>query len=94
MWLINIVKYVRLVYENLNIVKNIIATIENRDTTNHQSSNTLTRFLLQLSEQERKRLASDLHDSALQDRNNLVSEIRSTYTKFKYFTEGRLRDIK
>ncbi|MGG2084759.1 ATP-binding protein [Lysinibacillus pakistanensis] len=67
MWLINIVKYVRLVYENLNIVKNIIATIENRDTTNHQSSNTLTRFLLQLSEQERKRLASDLHDSALQD---------------------------
>ncbi|AVK82955.1 sensor histidine kinase [Lysinibacillus sp. B2A1] len=67
MWLINIVKYVRLVYENLNIVKNIIATIENRDTTNQQSSNTLTRFLLQLSEQERKRLASDLHDSALQD---------------------------
>lgn len=67
MWLINIVKYVRLVYENLNIVKNIIVSIENRDTTNHQSSNTLTRFLLQLSEQERKRLASDLHDSALQD---------------------------
>ncbi|MGE7672325.1 sensor histidine kinase [Lysinibacillus sp. NPDC094403] len=67
MWLINIVKYVRLVFENLNIVKNIIETIENRDTTNHQSSNTLTRFLLQLSEQERKRLASDLHDSTLQD---------------------------
>ncbi|MGE6516780.1 ATP-binding protein [Lysinibacillus sphaericus] len=67
MWLINIVKYVRLVHENLNIVKNIIKTIEQRDTTNHQSSHTLSRFLLQLGEQERIRLASDLHDSALQD---------------------------
>ncbi|WP_107947196.1 ATP-binding protein [Lysinibacillus parviboronicapiens] len=67
MWLINIVKYVRLVHENLNIVQNIIKSIEKRDTTNHQSSNTLSRFLLQLGEQERIRLASDLHDSALQD---------------------------
>lgn len=98
MWLINIVKYVRLVYENLNIVQNIVASIENRDTTNHQSSHTLTRFLLQLSEQERKRLASDLHDSALQDQmiwyqklNNLIQNT-STIQKEDLETLNKIKN--
>jgi two-component system sensor histidine kinase ComP len=66
-WFINIVKYLRLVYENIFAVENLIHSIEQTKFQQTQSSSTLSRFLFQLSEQERKRLAADLHDSALQD---------------------------
>lgn len=66
-WFINIVKYIRLVYENVFAVENLIHTIEQTEVQQSQSSSTLSRFLFQLSEQERRRLAADLHDSALQD---------------------------
>ncbi|WP_246494251.1 sensor histidine kinase [Lysinibacillus agricola] len=66
-WFINIVKYLRLVYENIFAVENLIHSIEQTKLQQTQSSSTLSRFLFQLSEQERKRLAADLHDSALQD---------------------------
>lgn len=66
-WVINIVKYLRLVYENLTAVEKMIESIENSKSRYDSSSITLSRFLFQLSENERRRLASDLHDSALQD---------------------------
>jgi two-component system, NarL family, sensor histidine kinase ComP len=66
-WIINIVKYQRLVYENLVAVENMIESIENPSSKYDSSSLTLSRFLFQLSENERRRLATDLHDSALQD---------------------------
>lgn len=68
LWIINIVKYQRLVYENLVAVENMIESIENPSSSKYDSTSlTLSRFLFQLSENERRRLATDLHDSALQD---------------------------
>ena len=66
-WLIGIVKYVRLVFENLFAINALIASIEERRLATEPQSVSLSRFLFQLAEKERRRLASDLHDSALQD---------------------------
>ncbi|WP_100332406.1 sensor histidine kinase [Bacillus xiapuensis] len=66
-WMITIVKYVRLVYENLHAVNNLIQSLQKPNIGDHPASVSLSRFLFQLAERERRRLASDLHDSALQD---------------------------
>ncbi|KOS66797.1 hypothetical protein AEA09_16280 [Lysinibacillus contaminans] len=67
LWFINMMKYVRIVYENLHTVEHVIRSIENMQLKQEKTSTTLSRFLFQLSERERQRLASDLHDSVLQD---------------------------
>ena len=67
MWIITIVKYVRLVYENLHAISGLVASIEKQTLGNQPHSSSLSRLLFQLAEKERRRLASDLHDSALQD---------------------------
>ena len=67
MWIITIVKYVRLVYENLHAVSSLVASIEKQSLEDQPNSLSLSRLLFQLAEKERRRLASDLHDSALQD---------------------------
>ncbi|WP_338754923.1 sensor histidine kinase [Bacillus sp. FJAT-52991] len=66
-WTTTIVKYVRLVYENLHAVSDLIQSLQQQDIEDRPASVSLSRFLFQLAETERRRLASDLHDSALQD---------------------------
>ncbi|MED4533755.1 sensor histidine kinase [Metabacillus fastidiosus] len=66
-WMITTAKYVRLVYENLFAVNSLIQSLEKQQVQEQVSSASLSRLLFQLSEKERRRLASDLHDSALQD---------------------------
>ncbi|MGG3805392.1 ATP-binding protein [Metabacillus fastidiosus] len=66
-WIITIIKYSRLAYENLHAVSSLVSSIEKQTFENHPDSVSLSRLLFQLAEKERRRLASDLHDSALQD---------------------------
>lgn len=66
-WTITIVKYVRLVHENIHTITNLVNSLAKQDINEHPTSVSLSRFLFQLAERERRRLASDLHDSALQD---------------------------
>lgn len=66
-WLKTIAHYTSIVYENLHLVKGMIKELE--ESVNKQTSAPpwILRLLFNLSEKERRRLASDLHDSALQD---------------------------
>ncbi|WP_431808865.1 sensor histidine kinase [Lysinibacillus sphaericus] len=64
-WLSTVTKYIGLVYDNINIISNLAKSIENNILI--PSSPTLSCFLFQLSEKERHRLATDLHDGALQE---------------------------
>ncbi|GAB6609520.1 competence protein comp [Bacillus cereus] len=66
-WFITITTYVRLIYENLYTINEIIHSLEQESLESKTNSASLSRLLFQISEQERRRLASDLHDSALQD---------------------------
>lgn len=66
-WFITVATYVRLIYENLYVINEIIHSLEQESLESKINSASLSRLLFQISEQERRRLASDLHDSALQD---------------------------
>ena len=66
-WFITVTTYVRLIYENLYTINEIIHSLEQESLESKTNSASLSRLLFQISEQERRRLASDLHDSALQD---------------------------
>lgn len=92
-WFINIVKYIRLVYENVFAVENLIHTIEQTEVQQLQSSSTLSRFLFQLSEQERRRLAADLHDSALQDQIIWYRSLENLITTTPYLPRDTLSQL-
>ncbi|WP_442601897.1 ATP-binding protein [Paenibacillus sp. KN14-4R] len=65
LWMKTVSNYVSIVYENLELIEGIISNIETDN--NNKAPSWIVRLLFRLSEQERRRLASDLHDSALQD---------------------------
>jgi len=64
-WMKTIANYVGIVYENLDMMSGMISEIDSRGDM--RSPTWVSRLLFLLSEKERRRLASDLHDSALQD---------------------------
>lgn len=66
-WLKTLMAYVTIIHENLQLVHNFIGELEQNLLTHKQTPNWLLRLLFSISENERKRLSSDLHDSALQD---------------------------
>ncbi|APB70023.1 sensor histidine kinase [Paenibacillus polymyxa] len=66
-WILTFGKYIHLVYENLNCIHQVIKSFEEQNIEEQIHSVTLRRLIFQLSEKERRRLASDLHDEALQD---------------------------
>src|SRR5665648_398036 len=66
-WLKTIAFYVSVVYENLHLIEGLIEKLEEAVTQKDSAHPWVLRLLFNLSEKERRRLASDLHDSALQD---------------------------
>jgi two-component system sensor histidine kinase ComP len=66
-WLRTIAKYTSMVYDNLQLVAGVV---ENLEHDIHQAMHVpawILRLLFSLSEKERRNLAADLHDSALQE---------------------------
>ena len=66
-WLRTIALYVCMVYENLHLIEGLIEKLEKEVTQKDSAHPWVLRLLFNLSEKERRRLALDLHDSALQD---------------------------
>ena len=92
--------YVRLIYENLYTINEIIHSLEQESLESKTNSASLSRLLFQISEQERRRLASDLHDSALQDQivwyrklDSLLKQIRSTRIKNELKIHFGMHDV-
>lgn len=79
-WLKTIVNYSTIVYENLHLIKGLIEDLEMEMRKEHKASPWILRLLFNLSENERRRLASDLHDAALQDQLMWYRKLESVIT--------------
>lgn len=66
-WLKSLGQYVCIVYENLQSVETIIQQLEQKLQERETIPPWVLRLLFQISEKERKNLAIDLHDAALQE---------------------------
>ncbi|MDQ0063526.1 ATP-binding protein [Paenibacillus harenae] len=66
-WLKTMSNYASIVFENLYLIEGLIEDLESELKKEHNTSPWVLRLLFCLSENERRKLAADLHDSALQD---------------------------
>lgn len=66
-WLKTMANYASIVFENLYLIEGLIEDLESEVRKDHTTSPWVLRLLFLLSENERRKLAADLHDSALQD---------------------------
>ncbi|OMD63681.1 hypothetical protein BSK62_20825 [Paenibacillus odorifer] len=64
-WLKTITRYVSVLFDNFLLIEDLTKDLEL--AASEQAPTWLLRFMFNLSENERKRLAQDLHDSALQE---------------------------
>jgi len=66
-WLKTMGNYTSIVFENLYLIEGLMEDLEAELRKEHTTSPWVLRLLFCLSENERRKLAADLHDSALQD---------------------------
>lgn len=76
-WLKTISNYTSIVFENLYLIDSLIDDLEAEMKKQQSTSPWLLRLLFCLSENERRRLAADLHDSALQDQLHWFRKLES-----------------
>jgi len=93
-WLQTISNYVSMVYENLQLIEGVIMDLEVR--SHGKAPAWVLRMLFQLTEKERRRLAADLHDSALQDQLLWYRKLEMILEETAFDTEvkERLTQIK
>lgn len=66
-WLKTIVQYTSIVYENFQLIEGVTEDLKNSVHEGQSMPAWMLRLMFKLSEEERARLSSDLHDSALQE---------------------------
>ena len=66
-WLKTIVQYTSIVYENFQLIDGVTEDLKNSIQEGQSLPSWMLRLMFKLSEEERARLSSDLHDSALQE---------------------------
>jgi len=88
-WLRTIAHYVGIVYENLELMSGMISEIDIRG--DKRSPAWVSRLLFLLAEKERRRLAADLHDSALQDQLLWYRKFTEVLTDYPLPPETRER---
>lgn len=66
-WLKTLAFYVSLVYENLHLIEGLMKKLEEAVAQKESAHPWVSRLLFNLAEKERRRLATDLHDSVLQN---------------------------
>ncbi|MBP1932991.1 PAS domain S-box protein [Ammoniphilus resinae] len=65
-WLDTAVHYVKILYDNLQLIEDLMKRLE-ESLAKNETPRWMLRLLFQLSEKERSSLSSDLHDTVLQD---------------------------
>lgn len=86
----SITHFTSIVHENLYLIENLLEDLESEMQKEKTTSPWILRLLFCLSENERRRLASDLHDSALQDQ--LLWYRRLETAMIDYEMSGELHD--
>ncbi|RYL89802.1 histidine kinase [Sporolactobacillus sp. THM19-2] len=75
MWLETLLNYAKVVIENLDQTDRLLHALRRMETDRSRIPPEMNRFLFSLSEYERKQLARDLHDTAVQDQLAIAREI-------------------
>lgn len=97
-WLKTLANYSAIVYENLYLIEKLIEDLEEEFQKQKGSSASpwVLRLIFKLSEKERRKLASDLHDSALQDQLLWYRQLESAMSDYEMSQDLRqkLLDIR
>jgi two-component system, NarL family, sensor histidine kinase ComP len=98
-WLETLIYYAVMVFENLNVIQNLIEQLDE----GKESPQWVLQMLFNLQEKQRLNLSSDLHDTVLQDQIDLYRRLESllnrydidkeTWVKLKEIEEGLLDTI-
>lgn len=86
-WLKTIAHYTSIVHENLYLIENLLGDLESEMSKEKAHAPWVLRLLFCLSENERRRLASDLHDSALQDQLLWFRRLEAAMIDYKMSNE-------
>jgi Signal transduction histidine kinase len=79
-WLKTMANYSSIVFENLYLIEGLIEDLESEVRKEQSTPPWVLRLLFLLSENERRKLAADLHDSALQDQLIWYRRLESVMT--------------
>ncbi|MBJ6361125.1 ATP-binding protein [Paenibacillus sp. GCM10012307] len=90
-WLRTLITYVGFVYDNLQLIEGLVQDLDTRG--NEKAPPWVLRLLFRLSEQERRKLASDLHDSALQDQLLWYRRLESLTNDNQELSEGTKAEL-
>ncbi|EKN68839.1 histidine kinase [Schinkia azotoformans] len=82
-WLKTISYYMNVSYQNLQMIEDLIEELENIKTKDDAPSWVL-KMLFNIEEKERKRLSTDLHDSALQEQLLLYRKLSGILEKYNF----------
>lgn len=86
-------RYTAIFYENLSLIEDLTDKLMNMQ--NEGSAPTwISKIFIQISEKERKRLASDLHDEVLQDIIKMKKEVSNLLNNSFVFKDDILKQIK
>ncbi|WP_160397080.1 sensor histidine kinase [Paenibacillus sp. MMS18-CY102] len=88
-WLRTLLNYGTLVYENLLLVDDFIGELEQSMAKDQQTPTWLLRLLFSISENERRRLSTDLHDAALQDQILLYQQLEDLSSRHELSSEAK-----
>ncbi|WP_040951485.1 ATP-binding protein [Gorillibacterium massiliense] len=80
-WMRSLANYAGIVYENLHLISGLMQELEKSLEKQSMAPTWLLRLLFGLSEKERRSLATDLHDSVLQDQLYLYRKLEDIITR-------------
>lgn len=86
-WLNTISNYSSIVCENLYFIEGIIEDLETGIKRKNGSSSWVSRLIFNLAEKERRKLAADLHDSALQDQLVWMRRLENVLLEYTHLPE-------
>lgn len=91
-WLETLAHYSMMVFENLNMIENLIHQLETASQSK-ESPQWVLRMMFNLQEQQRLTLSSDLHDTVLQDQIDLYRRLESLLNRYEIEKEAKTKLI-
>lgn len=86
-------RYTAIFYENLSLIEELSDKLTNMQNEG-SAPNWISKIFIQISEKERKRLASDLHDEVLQDIIKMKKEVSNLLNNAFIFKDDILKQIR
>ncbi|WP_102348797.1 PAS domain-containing sensor histidine kinase [Bacillus sp. Marseille-P3661] len=92
-WLETLVYYAMTLFENLNMIENLMHQVET-ETHRKETPQWLLRMMFHIQEQQRLTLSSDLHDTVLQNQIDLYRRLESVLQRNEIEKEAKSKLIK